>query len=465
MLFNSTTFGVFLIAVLLLYWGGPWRARLWMLLVASLIFYSWDKPVFFFLITGMAVFNFYAAAFMVRGGAKRKWVLIAAIAADLVMIGIFKYANLAIQTIFAIPALARAYPTSHKVDIYLPLGISFFTFQMMSYLVDVWRGMAPEKHLRDFVLYITFFPQLVAGPIMRTSDLVPQFHEVKRFDPDRFRLGVFFLTMGLVKKVVFADPLGVYATQIFSDPGAYNTPSNLVAVYAYAFQIYFDFSGYSDIAIGCGHMMGFDIMTNFNLPYLANNLADFWHRWHISLSTWLRDYLYIPLGGSRHGRFNTYRNLIITMFLGGLWHGAAWKFAIWGVFHGGLLAANRARKEFFGSSSDEVRMYSLRWWLGALLTFHLVCVGWIFFRGNNMHSIGVMFSRLAAFDMSGEFAGTFALSLVALGTLSHLANGRWQMRPVFLRMPAMAQMAVYAFAALAIALFATEEKAFIYFQF
>jgi D-alanyl-lipoteichoic acid acyltransferase DltB (MBOAT superfamily) len=212
-------------------------------------------------------------------------------------------------------------------------------------------------------------------------------------------------------------------------------------------------------------MMGFRIMTNFNLPYLAHDIRDFWRRWHISLSTWLRDYLYIPLGGSRRGRSATYRNLMITMALGGLWHGAAWKFVIWGVYHGVLLALNRVRIEIFGKPKREVTFLSLRWWVGAFITFHLVCLGWVFFRGNSMASIGVMLSRLAALHFSGPFEGTFAMVGVALGASSHILNGRYDLRYMFLRWPSLAQSAVYATAVLLLALFSSTEKAFIYFQF
>jgi len=466
MLFNSLTFGVFLPIVLILFWRARGAARLWVLLLASYIFYMWNNPWFIFLLVGLTVVNYYAAAFMVAGGRRRGWVLALAIIIDLASIGIFKYADFAIRTSNFAARHLDFLPSLPYAHIYLPLGISFFTFQMMSYVVDVWRGQPPERKIRNFALYVAFFPQLVAGPIMRSGDLIPQFRTERRFNPRLFRTGLFFLTMGMVKKVVFADNLGAYATRVFDDPESFNTLSNLSAVYAYAFQIYFDFSGYTDIAIGCGRMMGFEIMTNFNLPYLAHNMRDFWRRWHISLSTWLRDYLYIPLGGSRNGRGATYRNLMITMALGGLWHGAAWKFVIWGTYHGVLLAANRARTALFGSPRErEVKLLGLRWWAGALVTFHLVCMGWIFFRADDMATVGAMFARLGALDFTGEFAGKYAMIGVALGAASHIANGRWNLRRAFLRSPALVQMAFYAAAVLLLALFSVEEKAFIYFQF
>ncbi len=465
MLFNSLTFALFLPAVLLLFWKGPARGRLWMLLIGSYVFYAWNNPWCLLLIVGLTVFNFYSTAFMVSGGLRRKYVLAATIAVDLAAIGVFKYADFAIRTSNFFAGRLDFLPTLPYAHIYLPLGISFFTFQMMSYVIDVWRGLPPERNMRDFALYIAFFPQLVAGPIMRAGDLLPQLHKKPAFDSALFSEGLFFLSMGLVKKVVFADNLGSYATRVFADPAAFNTPSNLVAVYAYAFQIYFDFSGYTDIALGCGKMMGLELMTNFNLPYLAHSLSDFWRRWHISLSTWLRDYLYIPLGGSRKGTSHTCRNLMITMALGGLWHGAAWKFVIWGGYHGLLLVLERLKEAVFGKSKTEVRYLSLRWLIGAFVTFNLVCLGWVFFRGNDMASIRAMLARIAELDFSGPFVGSYAMIGVALGLLSHLANGRWNIRSGFLASPAFARMAWYATAAVLIALFSSSEKAFIYFQF
>jgi alginate O-acetyltransferase complex protein AlgI len=351
------------------------------------------------------------------------------------------------------------------LELVLPIGISFYTFQMLSYLVDVYRGAPAERSLRNFALYISFFTQLVAGPIVRPSVLLPQIKRKAEPDSEQMQMGLFLLAQGLVKKIVFADFLGAHVDAVFATPVEFNSVSTLIAVYAYAFQIYFDFSGYTDIAIGCGKLLGFEIPDNFNLPYLARNMREFWQRWHISLSTWLRDYLYISLGGSRSKRRSRiYINLFITMVLGGLWHGANWTFAIWGLFHGMLIVINRMRRDDnrFKFKED---CSAARRALQMLITFNLVCVGWIFFRSETFSKAIMIFKKLAALDVSGSIEGTGVLIMLCIAVASHFVRGRWKLESWFISLPRPVQGWTYGVIAVVIYIFFTPEQRFIYFQF
>ncbi len=264
---------------------------------------------------------------------------------------------------------------------------------------------------------------------------------------------------------MFADFFGQHVDAVFADPTQFNSVSTLIAVYAYAFQIYFDFSGYTDIAIGCGKLLGFDIPDNFNLPYVARNMREFWQRWHISLSTWLRDYLYIPLGGSRAGgRYRTYLNLAITMVLGGLWHGASWTFAIWGLFHGILIVVNHMRRQSRWFPIPE-HPSAGRKILQTLITFHLVCAGWIFFRSETFPKAMTIFQKLAALDLSGSMAARGTVVMLCIAAGSHFMREKWNLQRWFISLPGPIQGGAYALAAIVIYVFFTEEQRFIYFQF
>lgn len=331
---------------------------------------------------------------------RRKFFLIFSIFTNLLILGIFKYYNFFADNFAALAqSLFHITPRTHVLDIVLPVGISFYTFQTMSYTIDVYRRTSKaSRSLLEVAAYISFFPQLVAGPIERGGHLLPQFQKPRTLNLINLQEGLWLIAWGLYKKMVVADNLAKIVNGTFAPfdnlSSAMAVPEDgirlLIALYAFAFQIYCDFSGYSDIARGTAKILGFDIMVNFNLPYFARSPSDFWRRWHISLSTWLRDYLYISLGGNRYGTFKLYRNLMITMLLGGLWHGAAWTFVLWGGFHGIILILYRA----LWPNSDKVQ---LRWWaslLQGVLMFHIVCLSWLIFRAQNLTTIGIFLQSI-----------------------------------------------------------------------
>jgi D-alanyl-lipoteichoic acid acyltransferase DltB (MBOAT superfamily) len=376
MLFNTADFFLFLAVVLVFFYTSPRPWRRYILLAASYYFYgSWNAKFIALLLT-LTVIDYTAARWIERlpAGPKRKAALVLSLCANLGFLGFFKYYNFLAGNL----AWLMGKPSgSFFLDIVLPLGISFHTFQSMSYVVDVYRG--EQQAVRDpidYALFICFFPQLVAGPIVRARNF---FHDLLDWHPptanDVLR-GVFLLALGLTKKMAFADQFAKVANGYFQNVGA--NPGVLTAwsgVLAFGMQIYFDFSGYTDMAIGMAKLLGFHFPVNFRRPYLASSITDFWRRWHISLSSWLRDYLYIPLGGSRHGKWRTYRNLMLTMLLGGLWHGANWNFLIWGGYHGALLSIEKA----LGVNPDR-REWTWTYPFRATLTTALAMVGWVFFR-------------------------------------------------------------------------------------
>ncbi len=464
MLFNSVDFCFFLVAVLALYWTSPVQVRNWVLLGASYYFYSYTYPPYTFLLVFLSIANFYLARTIYeRPRWGRLWMFVG-VALDLTSIGFYKYVNLLLGTLNATLGYVWQSPGFPLLEVVLPVGVSFYTFQMLSYLIDVRRGMQPEPSFRNFALYISFFPQLVAGPIVRPGVLLPQLRRGSLVDSERLQFGMFMVAQGLTKKIVFADYLGQHVERVFTAPSGFNSVSTLIAVYAYAFQIYFDFSGYTDVAIGCGKLLGFDIPDNFNLPYLAKNVREFWQRWHISLSTWLRDYLYISLGGSRVGRGRTYINLMMTMVLGGLWHGANWTFAIWGAYHGLLIAVNHFRRESAGFKPVENPSFS-RQIFQTFVTFHLVCVGWIFFRSESFGKALAIFHRLGSLDLSGDIVGKGAAAMLLVAASSHLLRGKWKLEKSFISLPAPVQGFAYACLTLLIYVVFTTEERFIYFQF
>jgi D-alanyl-lipoteichoic acid acyltransferase DltB (MBOAT superfamily) len=374
MLFNTVQFFVFLAIVLVVFYAAPRALRRLILLVASYVFYlSWNYK-FVVLLLGLTIVDFVAAIAIENASRKRLFLWIS-LAANLGMLGFFKYYNFFADNL---AQLLRYPPHSWEYSIILPLGISFHTFQSISYVVDVYRGkQAAIRNPIDYALFISFFPQLVAGPIVRAEEFFADLHAWKHPSGEEVLRGVLLVVLGLTKKMAFADQFAQIADSYFQNLGVH--PGGFAAwsgVFAFAMQIFFDFSGYTDMAIGIALLLGFHFPVNFRRPYLAFSITDFWHRWHISLSLWLRDYLYIPLGGNRHGRWMTYRNLMLTMLLGGLWHGASWNFVIWGGYHGGLLSLERmmGRREF--EKQPPVWLFPLR----AAMTFGFVCVGWVFFR-------------------------------------------------------------------------------------
>ena len=376
MLFSTPQYFVFFSIVLVAFYLTPRRAGRLLLLVASYFFYaSWNWR-FTPLLLALTLIDYFAAQWIeTKQGVRRHGALVISLAANLGFLGFFKYYNFAARTVSGVLGLSS---NSFLLNIVLPLGISFHTFQSISYVVDVYRGQQRAiRRLLDYALFISFFPQLVAGPIVRAREFFADLYAWEPPIPKEVKRGAFLVVLGLVKKVALADNLGPIVDNYFS--GLQSHPGALSAwgaMFAFALQIFFDFSGYTDMAIGSALLLGFHFPINFRRPYLAISITDFWRRWHISLSSWLRDYLYIPLGGNRRGRAKTYRNLLLTMLLGGLWHGANWTFLAWGVFHGALLSIERMAGIGREREAPSLALAVPR----IVLTFCLVCVGWVFFR-------------------------------------------------------------------------------------
>jgi len=402
---------MFLIFVAISFLGLQWRAVKvgfsewypyiivdWNNLISANPKYQWMLlGVFLAIVLFNVVYSFLS---LLRSEHRRRFFLVFSIFANLIILGVFKYYNFFADNFSALAeALFNITPNVGVLNIILPVGISFYTFQTMSYTIDVYRRRTEAScSLLEVAAYVSFFPQLVAGPIERGENLLPQFQCSRTINYVDLREGIWLILWGLYKKMVVADNMARIVNRTFAPFDNLSSTSVipedgvrlLVAIYAFAIQIYCDFSGYSDIARGTAKLLGFNIMVNFKLPYFAKSPIDFWRRWHISLSTWLRDYLYIPLGGNRAGAFKLYRNLMITMLLGGLWHGAAWTFVLWGVFHGVILILYRA----FAPKSEEVQS---NWWtsvLKGILTFHIVCFGWLIFRAQNLTTIGIFLQSI-----------------------------------------------------------------------
>ena len=395
MLFNSWVFLPFLLGVLAFYYLLRQRGQNVLLLVASYVFYgAWDWR-FLSLIWLSTVVDYVVGLRLAstESPRSRKTLLLTSCVVNLTLLGFFKYFNFFVDSATSSLALFGVHAPTLRLDIVLPVGISFYTFQTMSYTIDIYRGrLRPCRSFLDFALFVAFFPQLVAGPIERATHLLPQLTLPRRVRGDQLYSGAWLILWGLWKKVVVADNLAIVVDQVFNNVDEASGVACLLAVYAFAYQIYCDFSGYSDIARGIAKLMGIELMVNFAMPYLARSPAEFWHRWHISLSTWLRDYLYIPLGGSRGGAARTYRNLMLTMLLGGLWHGAAWTFVLWGGYHGALLAIHRWLRG--GRATEPDTRGGLVSWLSCIGMFHLTCLGWLLFRAPTVGTVTSMLSRM-----------------------------------------------------------------------
>lgn len=418
MLFPTLTFGLFFLALFAVAWAArgsnEWRKIL--LLAASWIFYgAWDWR-FVALLIGSAVVNWALAEQIAETPAvidNRRWrrgLLIVGVVANLAVLATFKYCGFFLEQVAAtLRALGwqRDFPV---LQVVLPVGVSFFTFQGMSYLIDVYRGRTAPARLLDVTLLMSFFAHLVAGPIVRASDLIPQFQRTPRLTREAAATGLLLIAWGLFKKAVIASQLATgLVDPVFFDPGAHGPLDLAAAAYGYAVQIYCDFSAYSDMAIGLAALLGYRFPRNFDQPYRAASLQDFWRRWHISLSSWLRDYLYISLGGNRGGTWIACRNLMITMLLGGLWHGASWTFVIWGALHGTVLAGERLWREFKPKAWPGVPA-----WAGVLFTFHVVCLGWIFFRAESFGAATAFLSGLGRWDAVPAALGALTVTPLAL---------------------------------------------------
>jgi D-alanyl-lipoteichoic acid acyltransferase DltB (MBOAT superfamily) len=490
MLFPTTVFALFFAVVFALHWSlvGVPRVRKLVLLGASLFFYGYWSWKFALMLLASALLNHAAAVWIGRTEEPRarRRLVAWAVAANLLVLGFFKYTGFVFTKLLvplAVPLCARFGTTEQLIAlqeqvlpfierIVLPVGISFYTFQALSYVVDVhWRKTPVARSALDFANYLAFFPQLVAGPIVRAADLLPQMavfpDRTVRLDTGR---AATLILGGLFKKMVVANWLAEHlADPVFAMPEAYGGADILLGVYAYAFQIYCDFSAYSDIAIGCALLLGFHFPINFHAPYFSVTLQEFWRRWHISLSSWLRDYLYIPLGGSRAGPARTRVNLFLTFLLGGLWHGAGWTFVLWGAFHGAYLSLERTARRGLGlpekPSGNPGRVWAF---LGRVWIFQVVCFSWILFRSPNLAVAGDVLRGLCGWGVGSRlFSGTAALVL-AVGFLIQFLDGE-RPRPVWdavNRWPAWAQGAAAAvILTLILGVGPSGVAPFIYFQF
>lgn len=385
MLFNSLEFALFFPVVTILFFLLPHRFRWMLLLAASCFFYMFFKPVYILILVFTIVIDYFAGIWIARqqDKKKRKVLLLLSIASNVGVLAVFKYYNfITINLNDAFQAVHQGSPIP-LLHILLPIGLSFHTFQAMSYTIEIYRGnQEPERHFGIYALYVMFYPQLVAGPIERPQNILHQFHEVKHFDYGNMRSGLLQIAWGLFKKVVIADRLALFVNQVYGDPTGYTGLPLIMATVFFAFQIYCDFSGYSDIALGTARCMGFNLMTNFNKPYTATGIGEFWQKWHISLSTWFRDYVYIPLGGNRVSKFRWYVNILIVFVLSGIWHGANWTFVVWGLLHGLYLIGERL---FSKPGRRQDRPMSLPATLfRRLIVFILVSFAWIFFRSDSL---------------------------------------------------------------------------------
>lgn len=461
MLFNSTGFLLFFVLVFILnaLLGQRLFYRNLMLLIASYYFYASWNGYYLGLIILSTLIDYILAMKLesTEDTRHRKRFLTLSVCANLGLLGLFKYYNFFIDSAYTFFS-AIGLPFQHStLELLLPVGISFYTFQSMSYTIDVYYKRMPAEHnLMRFALYIAFFPQLVAGPIVRAIDFIPQLYKKYEFNKEDFMLGTSLIWIGLVKKVLLADFFARYADAYFSHMDMpHGLLDLLLGAYAFAFQIYFDFSGYTDTAIGCALLLGYRIPRNFNYPYAATTLADFWRRWHISLSSWLRDYLYIPLGG---GRVRKARNILMTMGLSGLWHGAGWNFILWGLLLG------------FGMNIEswlkKIISYRPPVWLARLLVFHLVCLGWILFRMQDIGNLSLIPGHLETWSLTGITYGQVTALLLAASLLiyQHISAG-FELRTILFRIPAPLQIGTHALMLTLIVALGNFGNPFIYFQF
>jgi D-alanyl-lipoteichoic acid acyltransferase DltB (MBOAT superfamily) len=484
MLFNSVQFLVFFIVVTTLYFAIPHKFRWMLLLASSCYFYMAFVPIYILILGFTIVIDFFAGIWIENAeGRKRKLFLIASLVANIGVLAVFKYYNFINHNFsFLMHGVGLENPLPY-LSILLPIGLSFHTFQAMSYTIEVYRGnQKAERHFGIYSLYVMFYPQLVAGPIERPQNLLHQFREQHTFDYDRVTSGLRLMAWGLFKKVVIADRLSIIVNAVYDNPHQYNSLSLLIATVFFSFQIFCDFSGYSDMAIGAARIMGFKLMTNFNKPYHASSIAEFWKRWHISLSTWFKDYLYISLGGNRVSIPRWYLNLFIVFIVSGLWHGANWTFIIWGALHGFYMVASLATAKIRHRFGNRLQHDQLRG-LSILLTYGLVTFAWIFFRAKNSATavyiathlftgIPELLQKIAAHQTILEYLDVsksdlvISVLLIALLEAVHYFQSKQNISSYFLQRPAYVRWSVYYGYILAILFLGVfGDLQFIYFQF
>ncbi|MCB9888676.1 MAG: MBOAT family protein [Planctomycetes bacterium] len=515
MQFNSLAFVAFLAVVLPLYFGPEWAGLRWlprlcrrqprvsrllsfafglrgalrpiyrrrlvlqnaMLVAASYVFYAWWDVRFVSLLLASTLCDYWIALWMdsrrVRLGpaVSNKGPLRLSLVINLGLLGVFKYHDFFVANLAALLETCGLHPNLPLLGIVVPVGISFYTFQTIAYSYSVYRGDIPaERSLPQFALYVAYFPQLVAGPIENAQRLLPQIAAPRRVSWGAFCSGCSLVLQGLFKKIAIADAAAKYVDVVFAAPEKASSSTLMLGTYMFALQIYGDFCGYTDIARGVSRAMGIELMVNFRQPYLATNITDFWRRWHISLSSWLRDHLYIPLGGNRHGALQTYRNLMLTMLLGGLWHGAKWTFVVWGGLHGVYLALHKlwTGRGAVATAPATARPSWGRQVVGALFTFHLVCIAWVFFRANDLETAWQILSGIVAFDMapSGQVPMS-SLGLLAIALAVDLACARrGEQTPIGEGIPTFYRWLLYGSAIVMMLIADTPGNVpFLYFQF
>jgi alginate O-acetyltransferase complex protein AlgI len=473
MLFNSLAFLVFFPIVTTLYFLLPQRVRWMLLLAASCIFYMYFIPIYILILFFTILIDYAAGILIERSeGATRKRYLVISIISNVGVLAFFKYFNFMNGNLDHLAHVIHWNYPIQNLAIILPIGLSFHTFQAMSYTIEVYRGnQKAERHLGIYALYVMFYPQLVAGPIERPQNLIHQFYEHHAFDYRRVTDGLKLMLWGFFKKIVIADRLAELVNQVYDHPHQYTGIPLIIATYFFAFQIYCDFSGYSDIAIGAAQVMGFKLMDNFNRPYFSKSIAEFWKRWHISLSTWFKDYLYIPLGGNRVSVPRWYFNLFVVFLISGLWHGASWTFVVWGALHGVYLILGQAtlpiRSHIYRALGLDQHGKAVRLWK-VFITFHLVVLGWIFFRAHSMSDALYVITHLVGQLSLGLDGFNVALALVVILFMEsiHLLQRHRQMRSFLSTKPWYIRWAVYYTLTMAILFFGKMgEQSFIYFQF
>jgi alginate O-acetyltransferase complex protein AlgI len=419
LLFNSFQYLVFLPIVVLLYWLVPQKFRPVLLLLGSYVFYAAWKPVYLVLIIGMTLANYIFGFLIASGKTFSKHFLILGITVNLLILCYYKYANFIVQSLFRVFNVVHIPHGDLKFDVILPLGISFFTFEFLHYIIEVYKGGQVVKDPIKFAVFAGFFPTQIAGPIKRYSDFIPQITERPPFDIDQFEKGFVLVLHGLAKKVLLADNLATYVNLVYGNPAAATTADLWMATYAFAFQVYCDFSGYTDIAIGSSLMMGIKVPPNFDVPYMSSSIRDLWHRQHISLSHWFRDYVYFSLGGSRCSKWRAYFNLMVTTSLAGLWHGAAWHHVMWGFFQGGSLIVHREWMNLYKDREAFSKFIHSRLWhyIAIFITFQTFSISYVFFRASTNSLALNMLGRMLKFWDNTFAPHTTPLFLSTLGPM------------------------------------------------
>jgi alginate O-acetyltransferase complex protein AlgI len=476
MIFNSIQFVIFFIVVTSLYFSLPHNKRWLLLLISSCYFYMAFVPIYI-LILGFTIVIDYFAGILIENaaGKKRKFYLLLSLVANIGVLAVFKYWNFIAENFsYLLKGFGMDSPLPY-LSILLPIGLSFHTFQAMSYTIEVYRGhQKAERHFGIYSLYVMFYPQLVAGPIERPQNLLHQFREQHHFEYERVVEGLKEMLWGFVKKLVIADRLSLYVNSVYNNADHHSGLSLILATVFFAFQIYCDFSGYSNIAIGAAKVMGFNLMTNFNRPYFSKSIAEFWKRWHISLSTWFRDYLYITLGGNKVSIPRWYFNLFLVFLISGLWHGANWTFIIWGALNGFYLVfalVTQSARDKINEITGLTRLPLIHRWIQIFITFILTCFAWVFFRANSLNDALLIIKKMATFKgpvwfengsmLMYSFGAIFLLLAVETkqeyfkGSFSLMNNKNWVIRN-----------AAYAFLIILILLTGVFDGGqFIYFQF